>query len=101
MGFNKDVFIENLKFNKNIKKIIECNNIVLKIYIDDIVINIIISQDNIHKFYTTMENPENKYYYFLYKQMPHDSYSSLYKEINRMSDPAKRLTPCEFPYFKN
>lgn len=102
MNFDKNIFQENLKKNKNIKNIVQLNNNIFKITTkDEVIINIIISQDNIHKFYTSMEKPNNRWHYYENISMPHDSYQSLYKEIDRITNSTKRSTLCEYPYFKS
>lgn len=99
--FNKSIFVENLEKNKNIKSIEEKNNNFLITSTDDIQLYTIISRDNIHNFYTKMVNPDPKYYYFDFMEMPHETLEDLYQEVERFTNPQKRKLKCKYAYFKS
>lgn len=98
---NRYTFVNKLYKNKNIHKIEMVNNHVYLITAKDgLELYVIDSNDHIHNFYTIMKYPCEKYYYYDYINMPHESYIELYQEIERITNPKKREQICRSSYFK-
>lgn len=99
--FNFQLFCSKLAHNTNIESInlFPTNkDLVVVTFKDAIVLYICVGSDVLHKFYTFMNSDYPEYFY--YGKMPHDNYTDLYNEINRMSSAQTRRISCKTPYFK-
>lgn len=87
--------------NKNIHNIKFLND---KMYLittkDNLKLYVIISDDNYYKFYTKLDVPCSKYYYYNIINMPHETLFDLYQEIERITDPKKRENKSKVTYYK-
>ena len=97
--FNFDKFRQKIALNRNIISVILEKDIVKIIFKDNLQLNICIAHDEYHKFYTFMNYIYKPFYY--YDKMPHDSYSDLYHEIKRISNPNTRTQKCKSNYIKS
>lgn len=65
---------------------------------DGLIMSIDTRGDMYHKLYTFLDKDYPRYYYF--GKMPHDTFTDLYQEINRMCVPETRTKLCKYGYFK-
>ena len=86
--FNHSLFVANIEKNLNVKEIkLISTNIYQIEFIDGLLLLVTIgSEDDYHKFYTSIS--EIKYFYV--DRMPHNTYTDLYFEINRIGDKNRR-----------
>ncbi|ARF09673.1 hypothetical protein Indivirus_2_52 [Indivirus ILV1] len=100
---NETLFKRRLKKIKGIYKI-EKVQTQFKIIFNDGVELMVRNKDDgeYHLYYTYMNIPCSKYYYFDHIGiMPHNTITDLYEEIERMADNITRKMSCKYPYFKS